>query len=77
MQDERKGGRRIIGEACHFIDMIQSLDGSRLTGMQVHFAENVVYPMKDNAVIDLQFESGAVGTIIYPRWGVRSILRNS
>ena len=71
MQDAKKGGGRIIGEACHFIDTIQSLDGSHLTGLQVHFAENEAYPMKDNAVIDLQFESGAVGTILYTSMGSR------
>lgn len=69
VQDEKKGGGRIIGEACHFIDTIQSLDGSRLTGMQVNFADNAAYPKKDNAVINLQFESGAVGTIIYTSMG--------
>ena len=71
VQDAKKGGGRIIGEACHFIDTIQSLDGSRLTGIQVHFAENAAYAMKDNAVIDLQFESGAVGTILYTSMGSR------
>lgn len=69
VQDAKKGGGRIVGEACHFIDTIQSLDGSRLTGMQVHFVHNAAYPMKDNAVIDLQFESGAVGTILYTSMG--------
>lgn len=69
VQDERKGGGRIVGEACHFIDTIQSLDGSRLTGMQVIFADNAAYPRKDNAVISLQFESGAVGTITYTSMG--------
>lgn len=69
VQDEKKGGGRIVGEACHFIDTIQSLDGSRLTGMQVNFADHEAYPGKDNAVISLQFESGAVGTILYTSMG--------
>lgn len=69
VQDEKNGGGRIIGEACHFIDTIQSLDGSRLTGMQVNFANNDAYPKKDNAIINLQFESGAVGNVIYTSMG--------
>lgn len=69
VQDEKKGGGRIIGEACHFIDTIQSLDGSRLIGMQVNFANNEAYPKKDNAIINLQLESGAVGTVIYTSMG--------
>ncbi|MCM1262188.1 MAG: bi-domain-containing oxidoreductase [Butyrivibrio sp.] len=69
VQDEKKGGGRIVGEACHFIDTIQSLDGSRLTGVQIAFADNAAYPKKDNAIINLQFESGAVGNVIYTSMG--------
>lgn len=68
-QDERKGGGRIIGEAVHFIDTIQYLDGSRLTDLKVSFADNPAYPKKDNAVITLRFESGAAGTVIYTSMG--------
>ena len=68
-QDERKGGGRIIGEAVHFIDTIQYLDGSRLTDLKVCFADNPAYPKKDNAVITLHFESGAVGTVLYTAMG--------
>lgn len=68
-QDEKKGGGRIIGEAVHFIDTVQYLDGSRLTDLKVSFADNAAYPKKDNAVITLVFESGAVGNIIYTAMG--------
>lgn len=68
-QDESKGGGRIIGEAVHFIDTIQSLDGSELTELNVSFAANPAYPKKDNAVISLRFASGAIGTIIYTSMG--------
>lgn len=68
-QDERKGGGRIIGEAVHFIDTIQYLDGSRLTDMKVFYADNPAYPKKDNAVITLRFESGAIGTVLYTSMG--------
>lgn len=68
-QDEKKGGGRIIGEAVHFIDTIQYLDGSRLTDLQVSFANNPAYPKKDNAVLTLRFESGAVGTVLYTAMG--------
>lgn len=68
-QDEKKGGGRIIGEAVHFIDTIQYLDGSELVKLSVSYADNSGYPMKDNAVINLKFASGAVGTIIYTAMG--------
>jgi threonine dehydrogenase-like Zn-dependent dehydrogenase len=39
-QDEKVGGGRIIGEACHFVDVIQYLDGSELLSLNVTFAQN-------------------------------------
>lgn len=68
-QDEKLGGGRIIGEACHFVDVIQYLDGSELQDLRVTFASNEAYPKKDNAVITLRFESGAVANIIYTSMG--------
>lgn len=68
-QDESKGGGRIIGEAVHFIDTIQYLDGSGLKDLKVSFADNPAYPKKDNAVITLRFESGAIATILYTAMG--------
>ncbi len=68
-QDERKGGGRIIGEAVHFIDTIQSLDGSELMELKISFAANPAYPKRDNAIISLRFASGAVGTVLYTSMG--------
>lgn len=68
-QDESKGGGRIIGEAVHFIDTIQYLDGSELERLTVSYAANPAYPKKDNATISLCFRSGAVGNIIYTSMG--------
>lgn len=68
-QDENKGGGRIIGEAVHFIDTIQYLDGSSLTELTVSYAENPAYSKKDNAIIHLKFASGAIGTILYTSMG--------
>lgn len=68
-QDETKGGGRIIGEAIHFVDTIMYLDGSKLVGISVNFADNPGYQKKDNAIISLRFASGAIGTIIYTSMG--------
>jgi predicted dehydrogenase/threonine dehydrogenase-like Zn-dependent dehydrogenase len=68
-QDEFKGGGRIIGEAIHFVDTIMYLDGSELIGLTITFAENDAYPKKDNAVINMKFSSGAIGTIVYTSMG--------
>ncbi|TQE90939.1 bi-domain-containing oxidoreductase [Ureibacillus terrenus] len=68
-QDEKIGGGRIIGEACHFVDVIQYLDGTELESLKVSFAQNEAYPKKDNAIITLKFKSGAIGNIIYTSMG--------
>jgi predicted dehydrogenase len=68
-QDTSTGGGRIIGEAIHFIDLIQYLDGSELKFLEVKFAKNDAYPNNDNAMISLMFTSGAIGNIIYTSMG--------
>lgn len=68
-QDEAIGGGRIIGEACHFIDTIQYLDGSRLESLNITYADNEAYPKKDNALITLRFSSGAIANIVYTSMG--------
>lgn len=69
VQDEKIGGGRIIGEACHFIDTIQYLDGSLLMDVKITYAQETSSKMKDNALITLKFESGAVANIIYTSMG--------
>lgn len=68
-QDESRGGGRIIGEAIHFIDTIQFLDGSEIVDLKVNYAANPAYPKKDNAIITLRFSSGAIGNIVYSSMG--------
>ncbi|QSQ07956.1 Myo-inositol 2-dehydrogenase [Koleobacter methoxysyntrophicus] len=68
-QDEKIGGGRIIGEAIHFIDVIQYLDGSNLESLNITFAQNDAFPKKDNAIITLKFSSGAIGNILYTSMG--------
>lgn len=65
VHDMKVGGGRIIGEACHFIDLITFLTGSKVTAvcmnaMGVNPQENT-----DNATILLQYENGSTGVINY------------
>ena len=69
VHDEAAGGGRILGEACHFVDLIQYLDGSHLEDLTVTAASNNAYPMNDNALITLRFASGAIGNIVYSSMG--------
>ena len=69
VHDESAGGGRILGEACHFVDLIQYLDGSHLENLTVTAASNDAYPMNDNVLITLRFASGAIGNIVYSSMG--------
>ena len=69
VHDESAGGGRILGEACHFVDLIQYLDGSHLEDLTVTAASNNAYPMNDNVLITLRFASGAIGNIVYSSMG--------
>lgn len=69
VHDEAAGGGRILGEACHYVDLIQYLDGSDLTDLRVTAGGNPAYPMNDNVLISLKFASGAIGNIVYSSMG--------
>jgi predicted dehydrogenase/threonine dehydrogenase-like Zn-dependent dehydrogenase len=65
IHDMSIGGGRIIGEACHFIDLITYFTGSRvksvcMNAMGVNPEENT-----DNASILLKYENGSTGVINY------------
>lgn len=65
VQDMKIGGGRIIGEACHFIDLMIFLTGSKvkqvcMNAMGLQPEENT-----DNAIITLKFENGSQGVINY------------
>jgi predicted dehydrogenase len=65
VHDMQAGGGRIIGEACHFIDLITYFTGSMvksvcMNAMSVNPAENT-----DNASILLKYENGSTGVINY------------
>jgi predicted dehydrogenase/threonine dehydrogenase-like Zn-dependent dehydrogenase len=61
-QDAEAGGGRIIGEACHFIDLLRFLAGSRISGHQVTRMDSVT---NDSVSISLKFEDGSMGLVHY------------
>lgn len=66
-QDPLTGGGRIIGEACHFIDLMRFLAGSKITSIQAQRMGDcdAVAVVEDKASITLGFEDGSFGTIHY------------
>ena len=73
-QDPRIGGGRILGEACHFIDLARFLVGARIArasadAMGVSCA---AAPNLDTAQITLEFEDGSIASIQYYANGHRT-----
>lgn len=66
-QDLEKGGGRIIGEACHLIDLMRCLAGCPIVRVTAtRMADNVFEPVtEDKAFIILDFEDGSHGVIHY------------
>jgi predicted dehydrogenase/threonine dehydrogenase-like Zn-dependent dehydrogenase len=66
LQDPAVGGGRLLGEACHFIDLLRHLTGSAITGFDVvPLADPAGPPLPDKATVVLRFADGSVGTIHY------------
>jgi predicted dehydrogenase len=61
-QDLEVGGGRIIGEACHFIDLLRFLAGSRIAS---HFVVRMDSLSGDSVSISLKFEDGSMGVVHY------------
>lgn len=67
LQDPRQGGGRIIGEVCHFVDLMQYLTGSLVTRV---YAESIASRNQemvddDNIFVTLRFADGSNGSIAY------------
>lgn len=73
-QDTNVGGGRIIGEACHFIDLMRFLAGSPIISVQARCMGNAagVTVTEDKASITLAFADGSFGTIMYLANGAAS-----
>ena len=66
-QDVRIGGGRIIGEACHYIDLMRYLADSKIASFSAISLGNkkVSSANDDTAAITISFENGSMGTIHY------------
>lgn len=63
------GGGRIIGEACHFIDLLRFLAGDRITSNSVQRMDSAT---GDTVSIQLGFADGSIGTVHYFANGSKS-----
>lgn len=65
--DAKTGGGRIIGEACHYIDLMRFLAGSPIVSVQARRMGDApgIAISEDKAAIMLGFADGSFGTIHY------------
>lgn len=72
IQDPEIGGGRIVGEVCHFIDLLTFFAGSPPRRL---FASAMPDPkgLNDTVAVNLEFSNGSVGAVLYYANGHKSM----
>ncbi|HIP03167.1 MAG TPA: Gfo/Idh/MocA family oxidoreductase [Campylobacterales bacterium] len=72
--NELSQGGRIIGEGCHWIDLMSFMANSKVKSVHsIAINQESEFPIKnDNAIINLKFEDGSIGTLQYISMGNKS-----
>jgi predicted dehydrogenase/threonine dehydrogenase-like Zn-dependent dehydrogenase len=65
VHDPRTGGGRIIGEACHFIDLITWLVGAAPVSVRAHGLPDAGKYHGDNVSMTFTFPDGSLGVVDY------------
>jgi predicted dehydrogenase/threonine dehydrogenase-like Zn-dependent dehydrogenase len=71
-QNPEQGGGRIIGEACHFIDLIAFLVGAPPVSVTAHALPNQGKYREDNVSMTFTFPDGSLGVVDYLASGDKS-----
>ncbi|MDR2512886.1 MAG: bi-domain-containing oxidoreductase [Puniceicoccales bacterium] len=59
------GGGRIVGEACHYLDLLRHLVGAPVAKASIHYLGGEEGRTRDTATIQLMFCDGSIGTVHY------------
>ena len=66
IQDPEQGGGRLIGEVCHFIDLMQFLCGADpVEARAISVGAEPERMPEDDLLLDLRFADGSIGSIGY------------
>lgn len=71
LHDPLLGGGRLLGEGCHFIDLLMHCIGVRLEAVHAFAAPQSQRPLEcsDDFAISLRFADGSLGTLLYAAEG--------
>ena len=72
VNDREQGGGRILGEVCHFVDLLMFLAVSPITEVEGRALKSSGRYSGGNVVISLRFANGSEGTISYLANGDRA-----
>jgi predicted dehydrogenase len=65
LHDPAIGGGRLLGEACHFIDLAMFLAASPAEHVMTRALPDCGRYAKDNFVITIEFKNGSIATVTY------------
>lgn len=65
LQNPAIGGGRIVGEGCHFIDLLRHLAGVPIARATIEYLGGAAAAARDTATIQLAFADGSTGTVHY------------
>jgi len=72
-QDPAIGGGRILGEVCHFVDLLAFLAGGPAASVLAYATPDGGRYRRDNLTLILRLAGGSVGTVLYAANGDRSL----
>jgi predicted dehydrogenase/threonine dehydrogenase-like Zn-dependent dehydrogenase len=72
VNDREQGGGRILGEVCHFVDLLMFLAASPIAEVEAHALRSSQRYSGDNVLISIRFANGSEGTISYLANGDRA-----
>jgi polar amino acid transport system substrate-binding protein len=70
-QDAKEGGGRILGEVCHFLDLVVAITGSTLTRVSASGLRDRAghWRADDNLVVNAECQNGSVASVVYAASG--------
>jgi len=71
LHDPLVGGGRLLGEGCHFVDLLMHCVGARLETVHAFAAPQSQRPLEcsDDFVVSCRFADGSLGTLLYTAEG--------